>query len=124
MWKDGKRNDWLVARLVAITFLGVPPYGFTVNHKDGNRFNNSVENLEWLSVGDNIRHGFVTGLYSNQKEIRVSCNGYVFVFRSYASLDRHLGRHVGYTSDAIANGRQITDICGNIFRVTTKRSDT
>jgi hypothetical protein len=35
----------------------------TVNHKNGNALDNSAANLEWLSRGDNIRHGFANGLY-------------------------------------------------------------
>jgi hypothetical protein len=35
----------------------------TVNHKNGNPLDNSAVNLEWLSHGDNIRHGFANGLY-------------------------------------------------------------
>ena len=42
LWKDKKCKDWLVARLVAITFLGKPETNLTVNHKDGNRLNNKI----------------------------------------------------------------------------------
>lgn len=53
--KDGVRQTFLVHRLVAITFLG--NYSdFTVNHKDGNKLNNHISNLEWLSLEDNIKH--------------------------------------------------------------------
>ena len=49
LWKDGKEKDWLVARLVAMTWIDGYREGLTVNHKDRNRFNNNVDNLEWLS---------------------------------------------------------------------------
>lgn len=101
LWKDGKHKDYLVARLVALTFLGDPPEGFTVNHKDGNRMNNSIDNLEWLSVGDNVRHAFATGLMSrSQKDIvlKDDINGKVFEFASYAECSRFLGRNNGYVS--------------------------
>ena len=101
LWKDGKCNDWLVARLIATTFLGTPPEGYTVNHKDGNRFNNNIDNLEWLSVADNIRHGFETGLYHSQKRISVTDGETYYDFQSYAQLDRFLERHIGYTSNRL-----------------------
>lgn len=60
LWKDGKPKTFLVARLVCMTFYGES--NLTVNHKDGNRLNNNIDNLEWLSREDNIRHAFNTGL--------------------------------------------------------------
>lgn len=44
LWKNGKCKDWLVARLVAITFLGEPKgENNTVNHINGNRLDNRIE---------------------------------------------------------------------------------
>ena len=100
LYKDGIEKSFLVARLVALTFLGAPSEGFTVNHKDGNRMNNSLDNLEWLSLADNIRHGFNTGLYSTQKAISVyhSNTKEKIHFPSLSELDRFLNRKLGYTS--------------------------
>lgn len=54
----GKRKTMGVHRLVAIAFIGEPPFDDAqVNHKDGDRSNNHVDNLEWVSIKDNIRHG-------------------------------------------------------------------
>lgn len=101
LWKDGKPKDWLVARLVAITFLGNPPEGFTVNHKDGDRMNNCVDNLEWLSLADNIRHGFSSGLYPTKK-VTLTIDGKIFEFSSMAMCDEFLERGRGYTSGRLA----------------------
>lgn len=109
LWKDGKPKDWLVARLVALTFLGNPSEGFTVNHKDGNRLNNSIDNLEWLSLADNIRHGFATGLYPT-KAVELSRDGITITLESMAKCDRFLERPNGYTSEAIKNGRALYDL--------------
>lgn len=118
LWKDGQVKDWLVARLVAMTFLGLPPNGFTVNHKDGNRFNNNVKNLEWLSLGDNIRHGFETGLYTTQKAVLVERDGEMLEFRSLARLDAFLGRRAGYTSGRLKRTSDtVSDVEGNLYIV-------
>lgn len=71
LWKDKKNKDFLVARLVAFTFLNgdINDRWQTVNHKNGDRMDNRLENLEIISLKENIRHGFKTGLYSNVKPI-------------------------------------------------------
>lgn len=121
LWKDGKPKDYLVARLVATTFLGEPPKNYTVNHKDGNRLNNSIENLEWLSLEDNVRHAFATGLMHRvQKDIvlRDDTSGEVFEFASYAACSRFLGRNHGYVSGKVKKKQNIvTADTGKDFRV-------
>ena len=67
LWKDGNHRTWLVSRLVALTWCAGYEEGKTVNHKNGNTLDNSAENLEWLTLGDNIRHGFANGLYPQAK---------------------------------------------------------
>lgn len=115
LWKNGKPKDFLVARLVALTFLGEPPKGYTVNHKDGNRFNNSIDNLEWLSLGDNIRHGFETLLYP-QKSIRLTKDNNEFNFRSMSQCDKFLDRHNGYTSERMKKDNVLRDKHGNEYK--------
>lgn len=54
----------LIHRLVALAFLDKPESSnLTVNHKDGNKLNNKVYNLEWLSIKDNLAHARETGLH-------------------------------------------------------------
>jgi hypothetical protein len=121
LWKNGKSQSYLVARLVAMTFLGDPPKDYTVNHKDGNRMNNNIDNLEWLSLGDNVRHAFATGLMSRtQKDIVLKDDsiGEVFEFDSYAECSRFLGRNHGYVSGRLKKKQNIMMAdTGKTFRV-------
>ena len=64
LWVDGICHTRKVHRLVAIAFIPNPAGLETVNHIDGIKSNNAVANLEWLSVGENHRHAFNTGLHS------------------------------------------------------------
>ena len=48
--------------LVTQHFLGTRPDGLEVNHKDGVKNNNRIENLEYISSGDNTRHAISMGL--------------------------------------------------------------
>ena len=117
LWKDKTPKGWLVHRLVAMAFLGLPPEEkYTVNHKDGNRENNCVDNLEWLSLADNIRHGFDNGLYP-KKEIVLQKDGERFRFSSYAEASRFLGRNQGYVSNSIKRNGTIKDKDGLRYEV-------
>ena len=115
LWKDGKPRDWIVARLVAITFLGNPPEGFTVNHIDGNRLNNNINNLEWLSRSDNIKHGFAEGLYHTQKAVSIRRDGQTYDFKSMSQCDKFLRRAKGYTSNSLKKRSTLFDADGNKY---------
>lgn len=54
--KDGKRYDYRVQRLVAMTFIDNPENKEQVNHIDGNKLNNCIQNLEWVTAEENIEH--------------------------------------------------------------------
>ena len=63
------RKKYKVHRLVAFAFLSNPQNLPQVNHIDGNKQNNSVDNLEWVSAQENIAHAFRTGLRNINREI-------------------------------------------------------
>lgn len=62
LMQDGIRKRKLVHRLVALAFIPNAKNLPTVNHKDGNKENNHIHNLEWMTPEDNLKHAHKTGL--------------------------------------------------------------
>lgn len=56
-----------IHRLVALAFIDNPHNKPQVNHKDGNKQNNNIDNLEWATNGDNQIHAFAHGLNKPHK---------------------------------------------------------
>ena len=55
--KDGRHKTITVHRLVATAFISNPSNLETINHKDEDKTNNTISNLEWMSKKDNINYG-------------------------------------------------------------------
>ena len=66
---NGKEKTYRVHRLVAETFIPNPDSDLyvEVNHKNGNKDDNSEDNLEWVTCSENIKHAYATGLASGRK---------------------------------------------------------
>lgn len=59
---DGKKaNTFRIARIIAQLFIPNPENKGEVNHKNGIRFDDRVENLEWVTPLENIRHAWANG---------------------------------------------------------------
>lgn len=56
LWRDGKYHTKLVHRLLLQTYVPCDDKALVVNHKNFNKSDNRLENLEWVSQLDNIRH--------------------------------------------------------------------
>lgn len=95
----GHSNPKYVHRLVAETFLDPPKDGQTqVNHLDGDKSNNNVENLEWCTPSENDRHAFRTGLKkpSPGKRIQIQIVETGEIYESEAECARAIG---GFQND-------------------------
>lgn len=74
-------KTWLLHRLIAKTFLGAKNNdGMVVNHIDGNKLNNNVNNLELVTQKENIAHAIATGL---RKPRRLTADQVSNIFYDY-----------------------------------------
>ena len=67
LWKNNKGSSKTIHRLVALTYLTNPNNLPEVNHIDGNKLNNHVDNLEWVTRSENMIHAYATGLAKQTK---------------------------------------------------------
>lgn len=96
----GDRNHkptWRVHKAVAETFIPNPNNLPIVNHIDGNKLNNSVDNLEWCTYKDNVKHALDNGLakplpcvYHNKlsKLTKEQCE---YIYNVYVPYDANFG---------------------------------
>lgn len=67
--EDGKRNRYLVHRLVAEYFLPNPLNKKQVDHINNNTSDNRVENLRWVTAKENVQHSIEQGRFVTDKKI-------------------------------------------------------
>ena len=107
LWKNGKSKSFLVARLVAFTFFNedINNKELTVDHIDGNRFNNNINNLELVSLKENIKRAFKNGLMSQCKKIKLINNkNDEKEFISMSEASKYMNYNKGYISEKIKKG--------------------
>lgn len=109
--KDGKRYNVLVHKLVMLAFVGECPSGCEINHINENKKDNRLENLEYLTHTENIRHG--TGIArcieSHKKPvIAIMPDGREIRFASAKDAGAYLGVDGAIIGRAIKDERRKT----------------
>lgn len=113
-------NDWdrrmmLIHRIIAITFIPNPENKSEVNHKNCQRDDNRVENLEWSTRGENMLHVAMVGNSHSKPVVEVIETGEII--SNYPSI-KEAARCTGISTDSISrrcNGNA-SPIKGRYFR--------
>ena len=95
---QGKRKAFTVHRQVMLAFEFLPDNEkFEVNHIDGNKDNNCINNLEWMTQSDNQKHSIqVLGAkrYLEYKKVEAKLNEFSKIFNSAEDVARYFGTHL------------------------------
>lgn len=97
LYKDKKRKKYLIHRLVCETYIPNPDNLPQVNHKDENKQNNCVSNLEWMSRIDNMNYGTGIERSAKKRSKPVYCVELDKTFKSIRQAAKELGlsdRHI------------------------------
>lgn len=102
LWKNNKAHRFYQHRLLGEHFIPNPENKPEINHIDGNRCNNSLNNLEWVTSSENKQHAINTGLkvYTNRltKKDFLDCLNDVINGESYLSLTKRVPYKVPFLS--------------------------
>lgn len=74
LYKEGQYKNKLVHRLVAEAFINNVNNYNDINHKDGNKENNNVNNLEWCTKSYNMKHAYKNNLWSSPNKGKYGSN--------------------------------------------------
>lgn len=108
LYKDNKLKNARVHRLVAQTFIPNPDNLREVNHKDGNKLNNNIDNLEWVTSSENNKHAWNTGLHicTEKQRKQLSKNNQKYKSKEIHQLDLN-GNYIRTWINAHEASRQL-----------------
>lgn len=94
--KDGIYKTYRIHRLVAIAFIDNPNNKPQVNHKNGNRADNSLNNLEWVTNKENVIHAYKV----LNRQISIETRNKLAAFKIKKVIDTESGKIFNSTLDA------------------------
>jgi hypothetical protein len=104
--KDGKASQKFIHRLIAEAFIPNPHNKPCINHINGIKTDNSIENLEWVTIQENCQHAHNTGLQPSRKGgnnpwSKLNSGQVLEIFHSTRS-NREIAEQYNITRDAVS----------------------
>lgn len=107
LYKNGKHKNHYVHKLVASVFINNENNKPCINHKDYNRKNNNVENLEWVTYKENNNYSYYAEHAALKNSLRVLVvdldNNPIKMFASIHQCGRYFNADASHISDIIHN---------------------
>lgn len=108
--KNGERRirkKIFVHRIVAQSFIPNPNHFPEVNHIDGNKQNNSISNLEWVSSSQNQIHSrYILNNHTGFMDVPVKCVETGKQYRSISDAQRDTGVWTSHISECVTGKRK------------------
>lgn len=109
MYENNKRIKVCVHKTVMQEFFGKCPEGLQINHKNGDRKDNSINNLEYVTPSENIKHSFALGMSKGPRsekcwKVKLNKDLVIEIREKYATgkyLQKELAVIYGVTAGAI-----------------------
>lgn len=125
---NNKKKHIRVHRLIAKAFLPNPNNLPQVNHKDGNKLNNDINNLEWCTNSENTKHGYDNGLYqfktrSHMVKATTKDGRFSKVYKSIRNMCDELNIN-RKTVTMILKGERVTNNYDYLFEYVEKGEET
>lgn len=106
LWKNKKHNSFQIHRLLALHFIPIPDqlknidlHKLSINHKDENKLNNDLDNLEWCTQEYNLSYGTARQRMINNRSIKISQfdldGNFIKVWNNLTQLKRELNYNPG-----------------------------
>lgn len=108
--ENGTTNQYLAHRLVLSTFIPIDNMEqYDVNHKNGNKLDNRLENLEWCTRSDNIKHSYTNGLQSRItnphgtfRVLTVKDEENIRILHNSGLIDRRIAEKIGCSRELVS----------------------
>lgn len=113
--KENKSKGFLLHRLIAIHFIPNPNNLPEVNHKDADKLNNSIDNLEWCTHSENMAHANSMGLISTAEMIKT--------LKKYNSLDRDKATKLINSGKSFREVERITGISAKTIKTMIEKPE-